>query len=121
MHLLRRLVVTRYACVLFGHVQRLDRLAQSLKDLLAIIEWLEAVGARFRSLTELIDTGSAAGRLMLQMLGAVVEFERSLIRERSIAGQRAARQRGAIIGRQRSLRLDEETTLVQAYIDQKAG
>ena len=81
-------------------VYKLDRLARSLKDLLGIIERLEQRGAGFQSLTEVIDTASPAGRLMLQMMGAFAEFERSLIRERSIAGQRAAKERGAIIGRQ---------------------
>mgnify|MGYP000353077067 CR=1 FL=1 len=58
---------------------------------------------------------------MLQMMGAFAEFERSLIRERSIAGQRAARERGAIIGRQRSLPLDVETKLVERYLDRHAN
>ena len=55
------------------------------------------------------------------MMGAFAEFERSLIRERSIAGQRAARARGAIIGRQRSLPLDVETRLVERYLDRQAN
>mgnify|MGYP000114225486 CR=1 FL=1 len=58
---------------------------------------------------------------MLQMMGAFAEFERSLIREQSIAGQRAARARGAIIGRQRSLPLDVETRLVERYLDRQAN
>ena len=102
-------------------VYKVDRLARSLRNLLSIIECPEHVGAHFKSLTEPIDTKTPAPRLMLQMLGAVGEFERSLIRERSIAGQRADHQPGAIIGRQRSLPLDEETTLVQVYIDAKDG
>lgn len=80
-------------------VYKLDRLARSLRDLLSIIERLSDRGASFRSLTEPIDTTTPAGRLMLSMLGAVAEFERSLIRERSIAGQKAAIQRGAVVGR----------------------
>lgn len=102
-------------------VYKLDRLARSLKDLLGIIERLEQRGAGFQSLTEVIDTASPAGRLMLQMMGAFAEFERSLIRERSIAGQRAARARGAVIGRQRSLPLDTETRLVERYLDRQAN
>lgn len=96
-------------------VYKLDRLARSLKDLLTIIERLERCGAGFQSLTEPIDTSSAAGRLMLQMLGAVAEFERSLIRERSIAGQRAARARGVTFGRPRRLTRSDEAQIVARY------
>jgi len=96
-------------------VYKLDRLARSLRNLLDIIERMEAAGAGFRSLTEPIDTASAAGRLMLQMLGAVAEFERSLIRERSTAGQQLARSRGVHCGRPRSLSTDAEATIVRLY------
>lgn len=82
-------------------VYKLDRVARSLKDLLAILERLETIGAGFQSLTEPIDTATPAGRLMLQMLGAVAEFERSLIRERSIAGQLSAYRRGVALGRRK--------------------
>lgn len=84
-------------------VYKLDRLARSLRDLLNIIERLDAMRCEFRSLTEPIDTSSPAGRLMLQILGAVAEFERSLIRERSMAGQRAAVDRGVKVGRPRTI------------------
>jgi DNA invertase Pin-like site-specific DNA recombinase len=89
-------------------VYKVDRLARSLSDLLHILGRVDQAGATFRSLTEPIETQSAAGRLMLQMLGAFAEFERALIRERSIAGQMAARRRGAVIGRPRSLTEDQE-------------
>lgn len=79
-------------------VYKLDRLARSLADLLRIIERLDGMSCDFKSLTEPIDTSSPAGRLMLQILGAVAEFERSLIRERSIAGQVAAYKRGVVLG-----------------------
>lgn len=79
-------------------VYKLDRLARSLRDLLGIIERLDGMSCDFKSLTEPIDTSSPAGRLMLQILGAVAEFERSLIRERSIAGQVAAFNRGVKLG-----------------------
>lgn len=88
--------------------RRQDRLARSLKDLLLLIEQLDVAGSGFRSLTEPIDTASPAGRLMIQMLGAVAEFERSLIRERTVAGQVAAIKRGALIGRPRALSPDQE-------------
>ena len=86
-----------------------------------MIERLEQRGAGFQSLTEVIDTVSPADRLMLHMMGAFAEFERSLIRERSIADQRAARARGAIIGGQRSLPLDIETRLVERHLDRQAN
>ena len=79
-------------------VYKLDRLARSLKDLLSILDRLEHLGVGFKSLTEPIDTHTPAGRLMLQVLGAVAEFERSLIRERVVSGQIAAVRRGVRFG-----------------------
>ncbi len=73
---------------------RLDRLARSLSHLLEVVEGLEARGAGFRSLGDPIDTTSPQGRLTLQVLGAVAEFERQLIRERTRAGLAAARAEG---------------------------
>ena len=96
-------------------VFKLDRIARSLLDLLGIIERMERARVGFRSLTEPIDTGSAAGRLMLQMLGAFAEFERSLIRERSMAGQAVAMQRGVHCGRPRSLAPEDEADAVRLY------
>lgn len=84
-------------------VYKVDRLARSLVDLLHIVERVVSAGAVFRSLTEPIDTGTPAGRMTLQLLGAFAEFERAMIRERSMAGQEAARARGARIGRPRVL------------------
>src|SRR3954468_9097373 len=75
-------------------VVRIDRLARSLSHLLEIIETLERRGAGFRSLGDPIDTTSPQGRFTLQILGAVAEFERSLIRERTTSGMAAARRRG---------------------------
>lgn len=80
-------------------VYKIDRLARSLKDLLQIMERLKLRKAGFRSLTEPINTETPAGIMMMQMLGAVAEFERSLIRERSIAGQLNARNQGKHCGR----------------------
>lgn len=94
---------------------KLDRVARSLSDLLRILEGIKDAGASIRSLTEPIDTSSPAGWLMLQILGSMAEFERSLIRERVIAGMSEARARGVRFGR-RPLR-DEETTaaIVEAF------
>ena len=77
---------------------RIDRLARSLSHLLEVIEGLEAKGAHFRSLSDPIDTGSPQGRFTLQILGATAEFEKSLIRERTVAGLRAARATGRVGG-----------------------
>lgn len=76
-------------------VVRIDRLARSLAHLLEIVETLRAKGAYFRSINDPIDTSSAQGMLMTQMLGAFAEFERALIRERTRAGLKAAVARGA--------------------------
>lgn len=96
-------------------VFKLDRIARSLMDLLGIIERMERARVGFRSLTEPIDTSSAAGRLMLQMLGAFAEFERSLIRERCMAGQLVAMEKGIHCGRPRSMSADDEADAVRLY------
>lgn len=80
-------------------VYKVDRLARSLSDLLLIVSRLEAMGVGFRSLTEPIDTSTPVGRMMLQILGAFAEFERSMIRERCAAGRATALARGVRIGR----------------------
>src|SRR5258707_6419325 len=80
-------------------VWKLDRLSRSLKDLLNILEKITEAKAGFRSLTEAIDTTTPAGRMMLQMLGAFAEFERSMIRERTRLGLLGARERGRVGGR----------------------
>jgi DNA invertase Pin-like site-specific DNA recombinase len=72
-------------------VWKLDRLSRSLKDLLHILEKITEAKAGFRSLTEAIDTTTSAGRMMLQMLSAFVEFERNMVRERTRLGLLAAR------------------------------
>lgn len=79
-------------------VVRIDRLARSLAHLLEIIEALDAKDAGFRSLGDPIDTTSPQGRFTLQILGAVAEFERALIRERTKAGLKAAKERGRVGG-----------------------
>ena len=84
-------------------VWKLDRLSRSLKDTLHIMERIESAGAGFRSLTEAIDTTTAAGRMMMQMVGSFAEFERAMIRERTNAGLAQARAEGRIGGRRRKL------------------
>lgn len=80
-------------------VWRLDRLGRSLPHLIEVIGSLGDRGAGFRSLTESIDTTTAGGRLVFHMMGALAEFERSLIQERTRAGLEAAKKRGARLGR----------------------
>lgn len=80
-------------------VWKLDRLRRSLADLIRFVADLGARQVEFRSLSEAIDTSSPGGRLVFHMLGAMAEFERSLISERTKAGMAAARARGRRIGR----------------------
>lgn len=96
-------------------VYKVDRLARSLVDLLQILERVESAGARFMSLTEPIDTGTPAGRMMMQMVGAFAEFERNIIRERTIAGLQAARDRGVKFGRSRAMSPSEESECVRKF------
>lgn len=84
-------------------VWKLDRLSRSLKDVLHLMDRIAAAGAGFRSLTEAIDTTTAAGRMMMQMVGSFAEFERAMIRERTSAGLAQARTEGRIGGRRRKL------------------
>lgn len=79
-------------------VVRIDRLARSLGHLLGVIDRLERHGAHFRSLHDPIDTASPQGKFTLQVLGAAAEFERALIRERTISGLQSARAQGRIGG-----------------------
>lgn len=84
-------------------VWRLDRLGRSLPDLVQIVADLEQQGIGFESLTEKIETGSAAGKLVFHVFAALAEFERSLIRERTQAGLASARARGRVGGRKPKL------------------
>lgn len=78
---------------------KLDRLGRSLSHLIGIVTLLECRGVAFRSLSESIDTETASGRLLFHVMGALAEFERALISERTRAGMAAARARGRNIGR----------------------
>jgi DNA invertase Pin-like site-specific DNA recombinase len=94
-------------------VWRLDRLGRSLAHLVKIINDLRKRDVEFRSLSEAIDTTTANGRFFFHMMAALAEFERGLISERTRAGMRAARERGAHIGRPKSLS--------EAQIDEARG
>jgi DNA invertase Pin-like site-specific DNA recombinase len=80
-------------------VWKFDRFARSTSHLLRALEEFSALGIDFVSVTEAIDTSTPAGKMVFTILGAVAELERSIIRERVIAGQRAAKRRGVKFGR----------------------
>jgi DNA invertase Pin-like site-specific DNA recombinase len=82
-------------------VWRLDRLGRSLRHLVELVADLQTRGIGFRSLQENIDTTTASGKLFLHIFGALAEFERELIKERTLAGLRAAADRGRKGGRPR--------------------
>lgn len=88
-------------------VWRLDRLGRSITHLLDTVGKLEAAGIGFRSLTENIDTTTPSGRLVFHLFGALGQFERDLIRERTSAGLKAAAARGRKGGRPPSVTPDK--------------
>ena len=101
-------------------VARIDRLARSLSHLLEVVEALRTRGVHFRSLADPIDTAGPSGVLVLQMLGAVAEFERALIRERTKAGLAAAKARGRVGGNP-GMRARDPATLATIARSRRAG
>lgn len=87
-------------------VWKLDRLGRSLKHLIETIQDLEKKGVEFKSLTEGMDTKTPGGRLLFNIFGAIAEFEKDLIKERTQAGLKAARARGRKGGRPK--RMDDQ-------------
>ncbi|MCW8471353.1 recombinase family protein [Fluoribacter gormanii] len=96
-------------------VWRLDRLSRSLKDLIEMVALLDSKKIGLRSLHESIDTSSSSGKLIFHIFGALAEFERNLIRERTYAGLQAARARGRKGGRPKKLSSDKAKLAVQLY------
>lgn len=88
-------------------VWRLDRLGRSLKDLIDRVEELKGRQVQFRSLNENIDTSSSGGKFMFHIFSALAEFERDLIRERTMAGLMAARARGRLGGRPKIMPMEK--------------
>jgi DNA invertase Pin-like site-specific DNA recombinase len=84
-------------------VWKLDRLGRSLKHLIETVTDLSNRGVGFQSLQEAIDTTTSGGKLVFHVFGALAEFERDIIRERTLAGLSAARARGRKGGRPRNL------------------
>ena len=98
-------------------VWRLDRLGRSLKDLIELVNHLEERKIGFKSLQDPVDTTSPGGMLVFHIFGALAEFERNLIRERTKAGLAAARARGKKGGRRRALNEEQAKRLYQLYDD----
>ena len=84
-------------------IWKLDRLGRSLSHLLSIIEDLKQKGVDFASVQDGFDTSTASGKMVFSVIGAMAEYERNLIRERTMAGLAAARARGRMGGRPKSL------------------
>jgi DNA invertase Pin-like site-specific DNA recombinase len=87
-------------------VTRIDRLARSLRDLQNIVHELKAKGATLKATEQPIDTGTAAGKAFLDMLGVFAEFETNLRRERQLEGIEAAKAKGVYTGRKPSIDSD---------------
>jgi DNA invertase Pin-like site-specific DNA recombinase len=108
-------------------VTRIDRLARSLKDLQDIVHELKAKGVALKATEQPVDTGNAAGKAFLDMLGVFAEFETNLRRERQLEGIAAAKGRGVYKGRKPSidraevLRLRREERLGLAAIARRLG
>lgn len=100
-------------------VWRLDRLSRSLKDLIEMVNLLDEKGIGLKSIHESIDTSSSSGKLIFHFFGALAEFERNLIRERTQAGLQAARARGRSGGRPKSLNSDKMALAIKLYDEKK--
>ena len=98
-------------------VWRLDRLSRSLRDLIDTVTKLESNGIQLKSLNESIDTSSSSGKLIFHLFGALAEFERNLIKERTLAGLQAARARGRKGGRPPSLDAEKRKLAIKLYND----
>jgi DNA invertase Pin-like site-specific DNA recombinase len=104
-------------------VWKLDRLGRSLPHLIETVKQLEQRGIGFRSLTEQIDTTTSGGTLIFHVFGALAEFERNLIRERTMAGLASARARGRNGGHPRAAGLNDakKVALAQRLYEDKTN
>jgi len=96
-------------------VWRLDRLGRSLRHLIDTVTGLDAQQVGFRSLRESIDTTTSGGRLVFHLFGALAQFEREVIRDRTVAGLASARARGRVGGRPPKLTADQVRTARRLY------
>jgi DNA invertase Pin-like site-specific DNA recombinase len=96
-------------------VWKLDRLGRSLRQLIDTVEDLNRRGIEFRSITENLETTTSGGKLIFHVFGALAEWERSLIRERTMAGLRAAKEAGKVGGRPRALS-DKDLSAARALL-----
>jgi DNA invertase Pin-like site-specific DNA recombinase len=98
-------------------VYKLDRVARSLPHLIEIMERLKSSGIGFQSLTEDINTTTPGGKLLFHIMGAISEFERDLIRERTESGLRAAKLKGRVGGRPRRMTDDKVQAARRLLVD----
>ena len=101
-------------------VWKLDRLGRSLPHLIEIVKKLENKGVGFRSLTEQIDTSTAHGEFLFNLFGSLAQYERSLARERIMAGLESARRRGRIGGRPKAIS-DEQLEVIIRELERGAS
>lgn len=101
-------------------VWKLDRLGRSLRHLIEIINQLNKNNMFFRSLQEKIDTSSSGGKLIFHVFGALAEFERDMISERTRAGLQAAKKRGRLGGRPKKLDA-KETALAKSLMEDESN
>lgn len=99
-------------------IWKLDRFGRSMKDLVLKVESLKERGIHFKSLTENIDTISPTGKLQFHFFSALAEFERDIIRERTMTGLWSARARGRIGGRPKAM-TDEKLKMAQTLMKSK--
>lgn len=100
-------------------VWRLDRLGRTLKQLIELINDLNDKGIGFKSITENIDTTTSGGKLVFHIFGALAEFEREVIKERTNAGLQAARARGRLGGRPKAITDPKKLALLYSLYDSK--
>ena len=100
-------------------IWRLDRLSRSLRDLIEMVSNLESRKIGMKSIQESIDTTFNGGKFFFHVIGALAEFERNLIRERTVAGLTAARARGRKGGRPKSLSEKDQALALELYESKK--
>ena len=102
-------------------VWRLDRLGRNLADLVQIVNDLEKRGVGLVSLTEQINTASPSGKLVFHIFASLAEFERNLIRERTLAGLQAARDRGRRRGGRPTKLTDKDIAMIQSLMADRSN